>query len=773
MIHSINYFICKMVRYVIFIFLSCLTASLALNAQIVSGELPPSLNTLQKAQLVSETLLSEKLIVQKPNISALLEEDEAEKDLGKAWRFGHVIDSSFSLKNSGHWQHFANGKSRWSLMIIAPEAKSINLNFDQFKLSRSAKLFAYNPKENDFLGALTKVNNTADGKMAIRPIQGALLQLELWVNTAEVNQNYLSCKQVVYGYKDLFNKTAKAFGNSGNCNININCKEGNPWQDVKRSVVMSLTNSNSRLCTGTLLNNTAQDSTPYVLTANHCGNTAAIFVFNYESAACTPNTDGSLAHSIYGARLRARNFSSDFILYELDTIPPAAYNAYYAGWSALPNPAQYATCIHHPSGDVKKVSIGKGAVESEIYNNVGSVENHWRVNSWLKGTTEPGSSGAPLFNENQRVVGQLHGGTASCTQLDGSDSFGKFAQSWNANTDTSQSLYYWLDPINSNQLFIDGLDPNGAQNSLDLALLYTYNLNTYACQNESYSLAIKNKGSLPIDSFSLYIINGNIISDSITRIQTLNQNETAVLTLSASNLSFGQNDLQFVIYKVNGTNDLNQSNDTLRQSIFFNTTPINLYLEIKTDDYGDETTWEVSANNVVPPLKLFEGGPYEDVVGGKIYRDTLCFFDSCFTFNLYDSFGDGFNGSFGNGYLLLTDGLGDTLIHENSFLSSQESYQFCLDDTSTTLIEKKGLAKNLQLYPNPIKRGNQLKWTDQEGSSINQDVEIYNLNGQLVSQFNRTNHLVIPNEFTPGIYLIMIKGAQQTEWSYKKKLIVY
>ncbi len=43
------------------------------------------------------------------------------------------------------------------------------------------------------------------------------------------------------------------------------------------------------------------------------------------------------------------------------------------------------------------------------------LERFWKVNKWLEtengyGTTEQGSSGSPLLNENHRIVGQVKGG---------------------------------------------------------------------------------------------------------------------------------------------------------------------------------------------------------------------------------------------------------------------------------------------------------------------------------------------------------------------------
>lgn len=759
--------------YKIYFFLLTILVTFSLSAQITTGELPPNRILKNNIQLIGEHTFQEKLIIPKPNVKQLLKEDEAELKEGKAWRFGTAIDSNFSISTKGKWQHFSNGKSLWTFEVMAEGAYSLNFNFDTFKLSSSAKLFIYNTFNKDYLGALTKVNNTEDLKMASRPIKGNRIQFELWVNSDELNQNLFSCKEVVYAYKDIFNKTDKSFGSSGSCNININCEEGDPWQDIKRSVILTLTNNNTRLCTGTLLNNTAQDSTPYVLTANHCGNTASIFVFNYESAACSPNTDGSLSNSIYGANLRARNFSSDFILYELSSVPPASYQAYYAGWSAVTSPAEYATCIHHPSGDVKKISIAKGAVVSEIYQNVGSVENHWKVVRWEIGTTEPGSSGSPLFNENQRLVGQLHGGTASCSNPYGSDSYGKFSKSWNANSDSSQSLYYWLDPLNLNQLFIDGLDAIASNYNLDLSAVYSYNVPTYSCEPINFNVLLKNKGNTTIDSFQLDIYINNIKADSLFFAGSLQKNQTISVPINSTPNVYGSFDAKIVVSKVNGTSDQNQLNDTLVDNLFYNSSPIPVFLEIKTDDYGEETTWEVVSDSTIPKFKLYEGGPYENIPGGKVYRDTLCFFDSCFTLKLYDSFNDGFNGGFGNGYLYIKSDTGDTLIFENNFNSGQKTYTFCVKDTSTVIIDKKLKDEQFTLFPNPVKRGQELSWTRSHLNEMIMDIQIQTIEGEIAGTYNRTTGLILPSSLSQGIYILKAKKPNQTEWEFMKKLIVY
>ena len=117
--------------------------------------------------------------------------------------------------------------------------------------------------------------------------------------------------QIVHGYRSLFlhpqtlASTANMgpFGNSGACNINVNCPSGSAWQTEKKAVAL-ITNGGFAVCTGALVNNTAEDGTPYFLTANHClGNPNSwVYYFNHESSTCGPETPAPPTRASPGAR---------------------------------------------------------------------------------------------------------------------------------------------------------------------------------------------------------------------------------------------------------------------------------------------------------------------------------------------------------------------------------------------------------------------------------------------------------------------------------------
>ncbi|MBL0062753.1 MAG: trypsin-like peptidase domain-containing protein [bacterium] len=393
--------------------------------------------------------------------SRLMAEDEAEgKDV--PLRFAAELPVNLNLKNSGVWETLPNGDRLWRLRIASQNANTIGLVYDQWFIPKGGQLFIYNDDRSQVIGAFTSFNNWENGNNITQPVKGSAITLEYLEPVAVMNQSVLSIMTVNHGYRDVFSRqrdrALDAFGSSGSCNNNINCPEGAAWQDEKRGVAMILSGG-SRICTGSLVNNTAANQTPYFLTAFHClgGEASWVFMFNYESASCS-NVDGPTSQTVANATLRASWSTSDFALLQLSSTPPATYNPYYNGWNRVNSPGTSSICIHHPSGDIKKISFDNNAPTNSGWYTTG--DNHWKILNWEDGTTEPGSSGSPLFDQSSRIIGQLHGGDATCAN-NVNDYFGKFAYSWAGGGTSSTRLSNWLDPNGTAPNTLDGLNGTG------------------------------------------------------------------------------------------------------------------------------------------------------------------------------------------------------------------------------------------------------------------------------------------------------------------------
>lgn len=489
----------------------------SVSAQISAGGEPLG---FQKAIPVAIPTVS----VAQPDFQKLAVEDDVEKYEAIPERFGYPNDVYYTLENSGVWQNLPNGDRVWRLRIEAPGAFSINLLYSRFYMPQGGRFFIYSEENSMILGAFTSRNNKPWTEFATAPIKGSTCILEYFEPAEVAGQGTIDVSRIVYGYKDIFFKTIKDaekdLGESGSCNNNVICPEGDPWRDQIRSVAMILTSGGFRYCSGSMVNNVREDGTPYFLTANHClGNeTTSIFMFNYDSPSCTPNNDGPTFQTISGSTLLANYSTSDFGLLLLSAAPPEDYNVYYSGWSNINVASTQSTAIHHPSGDVKKISFDYDPVTSANYLST-SGTTHWRIGSWDDGTTEGGSSGSPLYDQNKRVVGQLHGGYASCSSLT-SDWYGKFSMSWTGGGSSTNRLRDWLDPDNTGATTLDGFDPNAT-----VTIVHTPLEDTQDYTNDYEVVALfTSVAPLIEDSLLLHYSTGGLFTD-VTMNPTGNPDE--------------------------------------------------------------------------------------------------------------------------------------------------------------------------------------------------------------------------------------------------------
>ena len=379
------------------------------------------------------------------------------------------MDVDLGLLNSGTWEELPNGDRIWKLKISSPEAYSINLIYDDFFIPGGASLHVYNPLRDHVLGGFTSENNRPSRTFATGLVKGDTSILEYYEPAKQRGKGAVQVSNVIHGYRSLLGKPTlqKAFGESGDCNTNVICSKADPWRDQARSVAMFLTLNNTAICSGALIHNSSGKTIPYFLTANHCYHNEQdtqnwIFLFNYESLDCATNSDGTRQDTILGATARARRAGTDFLLLELSSAPPSHYNVYYAGWSRSSSPPLNSFSIHHPAGDVKKISFDENppilffdgsSPRTRFYD-----DTHWMV-FFNEGIVENGSSGGPLFDDDGRIRGQLSGGFSECgAPLP--DYFGSISVSWDLGTRKETRLSDWLDPINSGVMQLSGTNGN-------------------------------------------------------------------------------------------------------------------------------------------------------------------------------------------------------------------------------------------------------------------------------------------------------------------------
>lgn len=265
------------------------------------------------------------------------------------------------------------------------------------------------------------------------------------------------------------------FGDSQSCEVNVSCSAAAETQ--KRSVCRLLLNG-VNVGTGTLINNTSRDHAPLVLTSAHVLGSksvtlsSCVALFGFEQAVCSDDDIYSTGtEEIEGGTLVACDAGTDMAVIRLSEAPSVVSRPYWSGWSRELSVSGDVFCVHHPYGDVKKVSTSTFASPLNNYSTAdknvagGSFTNgvFWRIAEWSAGATEGGSSGSGLVNSDGLLIGALSGGEASCSKPK-NDYFWMVAKAWSASSNGYSTLGEVLDPQGLDADYLEGmngLDPDG------------------------------------------------------------------------------------------------------------------------------------------------------------------------------------------------------------------------------------------------------------------------------------------------------------------------
>lgn len=503
------------------------------------------------------------------NTEQLMYEDSLTNLQTKPYRFGFDHATNFNLSNAGSYTHLDNGDKIWRMGIFAPEAKSINLSFEELNLPEGCKLFVYNASKTEYYGAFTQAQvSPGDLMLGTEIIYDDSVVVELFIPQAAISTVSLKLWRVSHGYRDLKEQIIRAFGDAGTCNNNARCPAYSAWDNQIRSVVCLV--NGSEFCTGALINNTCNDGTPYVLTANHCGSSGFgswVFRFNWESTGCTnPGSSPSTSQSISGSVQRAANAGSDMSLVQMNSTPPSAYNVYYAGWDRTNTAGVNLLGIHHPSGDIKKFSQSTGTALTATY----SGATCWQTGTWTDGITEPGSSGSPIFNQSGLIVGQLYGGPSNCGCENnagcGYDYYGKVFTSWTGGGTNATRLSNWLDPTAcaTGATTLIGYDPNAPTVARDASIqTITTPANGSSSCETTYTpvVVLKNNGSTTLTSCTILYHLDAAANSSYNWTGSLATGASVNVTLPNFTTTVGAHTYYAATSNPNGLTDQNTAND--------------------------------------------------------------------------------------------------------------------------------------------------------------------------------------------------------------------
>ena len=315
-------------------------------AQISEGGTPTSFK-------YQNTLKSDLPTVQIPinfSVEDLKTVDRWQVSQGAPLKVGVLLPTDLTIDNAGSWNTLPDGKRVWRLQVQAKDAIALMLSFRDFYIPENGKLFIYSSDKTHLIGAFTHHTNPPTKEYATEFLAGDKIILEYEAGISENEHPRIAIDAVGYGYNHLHVSRTMADtgpGTSGSCMVNINCEEGEAWQTEKNGVCqMTLPIGNYiYICSGALVNNTAEDLKPYILSAFHCIDldipvteknlNKYTFYFHFEHTGCENNSSIASYRTITGCKKIAGiplDGGSDGLLLLLNQTIPEHYNAYYNGW---------------------------------------------------------------------------------------------------------------------------------------------------------------------------------------------------------------------------------------------------------------------------------------------------------------------------------------------------------------------------------------------------------------------------------------------------------
>ncbi|MBC99998.1 MAG: hypothetical protein CL841_01365 [Crocinitomicaceae bacterium] len=437
----------------------------------------------------------------------------AKIDEKETYKVGIIKPTNLSLLKNGTWINHANGSKSGFLKIRCKSALGLSLFFDNFSIPEGAEMFIYNSNKKHLIGKFNSTTNSNNILTHTQVVEGEVITIEYFEPSYASGNLKIDIHKVGYifrGFEDYLEPFVEKSSTfvpkvAEFCQVDVACSPENVGWSEQIDAVVHFTYTDPNyiyVCSSSVINNTSQDCSPYILTAWHCDEQTAnqnlngyTWYWNYQKSSCQPNSNSSNPskgnQTMINGTVKATSGSgtlnnppstnqvagSDFTLIELNTNIPSTYNAYFAGWDRSNTLVSDGVGIHHPNGSAKKISTFNSNLSSTSYNG-GAFNAHWEV-YWDAtinghGVTEGGSSGSPIFNQDKRIVGQLSGGSSICSNPSVfSDEYGKFSTNWNSNGSTAGSqLEPWLDPMSLNITNLDGTYSPCGGNSLSCILAF-------------------------------------------------------------------------------------------------------------------------------------------------------------------------------------------------------------------------------------------------------------------------------------------------------------
>lgn len=309
--------------------------------------------------------------------------------------------------------------------------------------------------------------------------------------------------------------------------------------------------------------------------------------------------------------------------------------------------------------------------------------------------------------------------------------------------------------------------PPPASAAADAAIL-SYSGITEVCPGDyTPKVKIQNNGTDNMTSATITIQQGgNTVS---TGTFTGNLTTYGVAEVTCSTISGFTGGILNIVVTTAG--DANAANGTLNQNITVASNPATavsnmIKIDITTDQYGSETTWELTnaAGTVVA-----SGGPWANLgSAGQTVQTTVnangLTPNECYRFTIYDSYGDGICCDYGNGSYSIKDANNTVLLSGGTFESVSSGI---VRAGAVAGVEELGFS-NFSVFPNPATDVVNVSF---EALNADYTVSVVDLQGRVMNTQNFTNlsgsqSIAVPvGDLAKGSYLVTVSsnGASKSQ----------
>ena len=206
---------------------------------------------------------------------------------------------------------------------------------------------------------------------------------------------------------------------------------------------------------------------------------------------------------------------------------------------------------------------------------------------------------------------------------------------------------------------------------------------TVICDDQvSIDLMVTNQGEAIITEVEIQVAANGLALDTITAAVNLAYQEQDIVQIIVdNNLLQTNNNIALYLLSVNTQVDEDATNNLVTTTTTLNSDYDFITLVITADDYPDETSWEIydeGANQTVASGSLQSGT--------SVFSEDICLdYGSCFSLYVYDSYGDGICCAFGNGFFVVLNSAGDTIVTNDGDFGDEAQEGFCPDGTGCAI----------------------------------------------------------------------------------------